>query len=335
MATSSVDKIKPNDPRVQYKTANLNGVTYSYMLAEPTGRPRGAIFLIHGFPDMSFGWRYQIPLLTSMGLRVVVPDMMGYAGTEAPQDLKYYTIKRACDDMAELARQLGYERILLGGHDWGGIVVYRFAMWYPKLISAFFSVCSPYFAPRSTYKDMTELPNFKYQLQFRGQDLEEVIKGEEKMKQLLNALYGGRAKDGGPAFSVSHGAYIEKLDELSHTMLLSPDELDFYAKRWALHPDIRGPLNWYRTQRLQWEAEKAAGFTDNPNLKFDMPMLFISASQDGALPPTLSGGMEKHFRSLTRGEVDASHWALWQKPAEVNRFIKEFLEGQIASVANL
>jgi pimeloyl-ACP methyl ester carboxylesterase len=36
---------------------------------------------IHGWPDLAIGWRYQIPLLLSLGLRVVAPDMMGYGGT--------------------------------------------------------------------------------------------------------------------------------------------------------------------------------------------------------------------------------------------------------------
>ena len=36
---------------------------------------------IHGWPDLSLGWRHQIPLLVSLGLRVVAPDMMGYGGT--------------------------------------------------------------------------------------------------------------------------------------------------------------------------------------------------------------------------------------------------------------
>jgi hypothetical protein len=36
---------------------------------------------IHGWPDISAGWRYQIPVLLELGCRVVVPDMMGYGGT--------------------------------------------------------------------------------------------------------------------------------------------------------------------------------------------------------------------------------------------------------------
>jgi len=64
-------------------------------------------------------------------------------------------------------------------------------------------------------------------------------------------------------------------------------------------------------------------------------VLFVCASNDGALPPSLSQGMEKHFRSLTRGEVEASHWALWEKPGEINRYIGEWLVGQIASKHHL
>lgn len=64
-------------------------------------------------------------------------------------------------------------------------------------------------------------------------------------------------------------------------------------------------------------------------LKFDMPALYIGGSKDSALPPSLANGMEKWFRSLTKGEVDASHWALWEKPAEVNQYIKEFLFGRV------
>lgn len=63
-------------------------------------------------------------------------------------------------------------------------------------------------------------------------------------------------------------------------------------------------------------------------LKFQMPAMYIGASKDAAIPPSLATGMEKYFRSLTKGEVDASHWALWERPVEVNQYIKEFLFGK-------
>lgn len=121
-------------------TRILTCKTADYLYAEPKGQtPRATIFLIHGWPDLSFGWRYQIPLLVDLGLRVVAPDLIGFGDTESPKvfqdDLGLYSMKRASDDFAELARQLDVERIIIGGHDWGGYVVYRFALWYPKLVT--------------------------------------------------------------------------------------------------------------------------------------------------------------------------------------------------------
>lgn len=79
-----------NDFGFEYQTATLNGVKYNYILAEPaSGKVVGTIFLIHGWPDLSLGWRNQIPFLLSKGLRVVAPDMMGYGETDAPEDVSF------------------------------------------------------------------------------------------------------------------------------------------------------------------------------------------------------------------------------------------------------
>ncbi|KAH8589345.1 Alpha/Beta hydrolase protein [Bisporella sp. PMI_857] len=337
MSDPRPDKITPSDSRVQRKTALLNGINYSYLLSEPNGTTLNTIFLVHGFPDLSLGWRYQIPLLTSLGLRVIAIDMMGYGGTDAPEDVKYYTYKRAADDIAELAKQLGLSSIILGGHDWGGAIVYRTAMHHPNLISAVFSVCTPFHPPAATYIPTTERANFKYQLQFGGPDLEKEIMGEKKIREFLNALYGGRGPNGELPFDVSHGVYLENLPILRPSLLLSKEELDYYAQQYAIH-GMHGPTNWYRNGPLNFEDDKAfLKVLEEGKLKFEMPVLFVAGTRDTALPPSLSRGMEKYFRSLTRGEVDASHWALWERPADINQYLKEWLGGmiRISEKANL
>ena len=52
-----------------------------YWDAAPVGQQRGTVFLIHGYPDISLGWRYQIPMLASLGLRCIALDSMGYSDT--------------------------------------------------------------------------------------------------------------------------------------------------------------------------------------------------------------------------------------------------------------
>jgi soluble epoxide hydrolase/lipid-phosphate phosphatase len=44
------------------------------------------------------------------------------------------------------------------------------------------------------------------------------------------------------------------------------------------------------------------------------------------LKPEMSKSMDKLIPKLTRGEVKATHWALTQKPEEVNKLIRQWLE---------
>jgi len=40
-----------------------------------TGRP--LVVLLHGFPDLAYGWRRLIPMLAASGYYVVAPDLRG------------------------------------------------------------------------------------------------------------------------------------------------------------------------------------------------------------------------------------------------------------------
>jgi soluble epoxide hydrolase / lipid-phosphate phosphatase len=324
------DKLTPNDSRVQHQHVLLNGVNYHYMLAQPSSPPHATIFLIHGWPDFSFGWRYQIPLLLSLNLRVVVPDMIGYGGTEAPASLESYTLKRAADDMAALAAHLNAPRIILLGHDWGGVAVYRIALWHPSLISAVISICTPFARPTKDYVPLeqvvkTMLPNLAYQLQLASGVVEEKIRqlGPDGIRMFLNAAYGGRGPNNEVGFEAEKGLLFENLPLLRPTRLLEPEELEYYAEAYSRN-GLRGPLNWYRTRELNFRDEKPLAVVKD--FKIRCPVLFVVAKNDQALPPSMSQGMEKSFENLTVREVDSGHWALWQKPEECNWLIGGFLE---------
>ena len=58
----------------------------------------------------------------------------------------------------------------------------------------------------------------------------------------------------------------------------------------------------------------------------DLPILFVQATKDAALPPALSEGMERFCPKMERKSVTTSHWALWEAPVEVNKIIREWLE---------
>ena len=328
----SSNKLAPHDSRVRYETADVRGKKYTYIIGEPKGSPIDTIFLCHGWPDIAFGWRYQIPFLMDQGYRVVAPNMPGYSGTARPDTLEGFTLKSVSDDIRELARQIvGEGQIILGGHDWGGAVVWRTAMWYPELIKAVFSVCTPFFPVQPDWYSLEDiiasgrLHNFKYQLVLAGPDVEARLQGPEGIRQLLTALYGGTTPEGKPGFSTDQGPLFDNLPKLGPSPLVSSEEMDYYVEEYMRQdaPQLRGPLNWYRTRKLNWEQELPLAKTFS---QLEMPALFISATRDVALPPEMSAGTDKYFKQLTRGEVNASHWALWQAADGVNDQLLSWLK---------
>ncbi|KAI5246529.1 hypothetical protein E4T43_02699 [Aureobasidium subglaciale] len=336
----SVDKIALDDRRISHCEAVLNGQRYHYILGIPEHQAFSAtIFLIHGWPDLSYGWRYQIPFLIQQNMRVVVPDMMGYGRTDAPQsppaDLHLYSIKRAADDIAELAKQLNAPEIILGGHDWGGAVVYRTAQWYPKLVTHLFSICTPYTAPSRQFislKEMVDgpLPQFGYQIQLFGPNLEENLRTYDQVRRFLKAVYGGRSEQGRSCFRPDVGLDFEAMKTIGTAPSLSGEELEFYTSEYMRH-GLHGPLNWYRTRLINFEDDLKLNFFRLRAKTIQQPVLFISGKFDAVLSPAMSRGMENFIPRLRRGQVETAHWALTEAPREVNNLIRLWLKEVVFS----
>ncbi|KAH7117789.1 Alpha/Beta hydrolase protein [Dendryphion nanum] len=329
----SLQPIEPDDSRTEHKTAVLNGHTYHYLYGVPAGGSyKATVFLIHGWPDLSLGWRYQIPLLLSMGLRVVAPDLMGFGGTDAPKvppnNINLYSLKRASDDIAELAKHVGAPKIILGGHDWGGAVVWRAAQWHPELITHVFSVCTPYTPPQKDYLSLEDivkgpLPQFAYQLHLASGEVEKSVNDEQSIRKFLQSLFGAHGPDGEVAFDPNKGILPENFPLIGESRLLNGKVLDYYVKEYSRH-GIHSTLNWYRTRKANWEEDQA--LLDKTTIS--IPTLFVQATYDSVLKPEMSKHMEHFLPNLTRGEVAATHWALTQKPEEVNGIIRKWLESQ-------
>ena len=335
------DSLRPNDPRVEHKFAIVGGGhKYHYIVAKPQSTPVATVLLVHGFPDLGHGWRYQFPYLLSKNLQVIVPDMLGYGQTDAPDDANEYTLKKISDHIAGIVEtELGPgKQIILGGHDWGGLVVWRVAQWYPQMIKGVFSVCTPYVPPnptKITLEQMVQLlPNFTYQVHFAGPEVEAVLgSNPQKIRQFLNTLYGGRGPNGESAFNVKKGVIFENLDKIGSNPFMDKETIDFYVNEYARH-GMHGPLNWYRLRELTHEEElPLVEKLKKGELKFKMPSMIIVASDDEALPPSMAQGMPAHFENLRQEEVKATHWALWQQPDQVNGYIGSFIDSVLGGSA--
>ncbi|RWA13839.1 hypothetical protein EKO27_g1247 [Xylaria grammica] len=328
----ALDSLAPNDSRIEHKFSEVGGFKYHYMLAKPAGKPTATVFLIHGWPDLGMGWRNQVPYLLSLNLQVVVPDMLGYGQTDAPDSYSEYTMKKMTTHMAEIIKQVTDQPIILGGHDWGALFVWRLAQYYPSLIRCVFSVCVPYLPPSSVKFALPELveklPNFRYQLQLAGGGAEEIVaKSPERLRRFLNGIYGGTTPGGKPVFSVDTGVIEDNIDSIGPSPLVSREMIDFYVQEFSRH-GLHGPCNWYRTRELNADDEEVIA---KNNFKFPMPAMLLMADKDAALPPWMAAGQEQHFDGGLKLETltDCSHWAMIQKPVEVNKHIGDFIKSNL------
>src|SRR5438445_11277276 len=112
-------------PSIAHHTVTANGIRQHYI--DAGSGP--VIVLLHGFPETSFAWRFQIPALAQR-YRVIAPDLRGYGETDKPAS--GYDKRNMARDLAALLDTLGIGRIALVGHDRGARVATRFAKDLPE-----------------------------------------------------------------------------------------------------------------------------------------------------------------------------------------------------------
>jgi pimeloyl-ACP methyl ester carboxylesterase len=85
------------------------------------------VILLHGFPQTSWSWHEQIPVLADAGYRVIAPDQRGYSPGARPGAVEAYSMPALIGDVLGLADALDVDRFHLVGHDWGGAVAWQTA----------------------------------------------------------------------------------------------------------------------------------------------------------------------------------------------------------------
>ncbi|MEL7318995.1 MAG: alpha/beta fold hydrolase [Pseudomonadota bacterium] len=84
--------------------------------------------MLHGFPELHYSWRHQIPLLADMGYRVWAPNLRGYGGTSRPEGVRNYAFDKLTGDVDALIAASGAKKVTLFAHDWGAIIAWAFAI---------------------------------------------------------------------------------------------------------------------------------------------------------------------------------------------------------------
>jgi len=90
------------------------------------------VVFLHGFPQTSHEWRHQLDGLAAAGHPCYAPDNRGFGGTDKPGTR--ITRDLLGGDVIRFLDALSLERVVLVGHDWGGIIAFKAAIDHPDRV---------------------------------------------------------------------------------------------------------------------------------------------------------------------------------------------------------
>jgi pimeloyl-ACP methyl ester carboxylesterase len=114
----------------RHRFVSANGARFH--VAEAGAGP--LVVLLHGFPQMWWCWRAQLPALADAGYRAVAMDLRGYGASDKPP--RGYDAPTLAADVAAVVRSLGADDAVLVGHDLGGSIAWSMPALEPEVTRA-------------------------------------------------------------------------------------------------------------------------------------------------------------------------------------------------------
>jgi pimeloyl-ACP methyl ester carboxylesterase len=290
---------------IENRTIRANGIDFNVATAG-TG-PRLALCL-HGFPESSFSWRNQMPLLAQLGFRVWAPDLRGYGASSRPQDVKAYALENLEEDVAALIEAAGAKDVLLVGHDWGALIAWYYAMFGRLPISRLIIMNVPHPAlARNGLRTLRQLKKSWYIFFFQLPWIPEWALARNAHEAIGRAFRG---------MAVDKSRF--------------PDEvLRVYRDAAARPGALTAMLNYYRALIRGYRRTSRRGTP-----RIDTPTLMIWGEVDAALGKELTFGTQEYVSNLTlRYLPNVSHWVQQEAPETVNAMIEAWLLGRAVPYA--
>ena len=290
------------------------GVHLNVALAGDRRSP--AVVLLHGFPESHRTWRALAPKLDDR-FYLVMPDQLGFAGSDRPLEEKAYTTDLLLADLFEVADALGLETFALVGHDWGGAIAWAAALKEPDRLTRLAIINSPHpwIFQKSLIENSEQREASQYISAFRTPGFEEAVE------------------------AMGYDAFFRKTFARHVDLAAIPDaEKQQYLAEWSQPGGFAAMLNWYRASKL---IVPPPGVTlPLPDWllkafpKIDVPTLVIWGMKDTALLPIQLDGLDRLIDDVTIVRLpEAGHFAPWEAPDQVAAALEPFLAEDAAAIA--
>ena len=255
------------------------------------------VVLLHGFPELWYGWRRSIAPLARAGFRVLAPDQRGYADSDKPKGIGAYEIDELARDLIGLIDASSRERAIVVGHDWGGAVAWWAAMTHSERIEKLAVVNVPHpLAMAERIKRLgPQLRRSWYMLFF----------------QLPLLPERSIRSDGGLRF-------FEAMRRNALPGAFTDADRDTYLEAWNKPRALESMLAWYRAAPRMLSRPPSSQ-------RIDAPTLIVWGRKDRFL------GWEMIMDSVAYCENarvrifdHATHFAQHEEPERVNELFLEF-----------
>jgi pimeloyl-ACP methyl ester carboxylesterase len=335
-------------------TVRANGIRIH--LAEQGQGP--LVLLVHGFPELWYSWRHQLPALAAGGYRAVAVDQRGYGRSSKLWDPSEYRISRLVGDVVGVVEALGEKSAVIVGHDWGAPVAWSAAWLRPDVFRAVVGISVPFSGrglvalPGSPFGEVrpTEIHR---RIAGEGRDFYQdyfatlgpiVAEIEEDVRGWLRAAIYSFSGDPplppeavalaerDPVGAIRLSAACVPRGAKMRDRLACPErmpswftekDLDYFVGEFE-RTGFSGGLSYYRCLDASWE--ELAPMAGTP---LEVPALFIGGERDA---PTLWGAeaiarASEHATKYAGSVILAGcgHWIQQERPEDTNRLLLDFL----------
>ncbi|NQV85896.1 MAG: alpha/beta hydrolase [Woeseiaceae bacterium] len=288
-----------------------------------------AVVMVHGFPELAYSWRHQIPALANAGFRAIAPDMRGYGRSDAPTGVDQYCVTNLIGDLLGMLDALGIERATFVGHDWGALVLWQMAMLAPDRIDKLIALNVPHY-PRSPIDPIQlfreRLGNDFYIVNFQDSDAADTAFAADpthffNMMMRRNQISRREFDQLPPQMKVLSLLKGMQRRQFNGEPLLNDEERAYYINAFSIS-GFTNPINWYRNWTRNWRVLEGV----DPIIT--IPTLFIGAVDDVIIAPEHVEAMKPLVTDLTIEMLEpCGHWTQQERPDDVNRLIIRWLAG--------
>ncbi|GAC22540.1 hypothetical protein GMES_0231 [Paraglaciecola mesophila KMM 241] len=300
---------KINDLGYTAHYTTVNGIRIHYV-QEGTG---SLMLFLHGFPYFGSAWD---PLLSefSQDHQVVAPDNRGYGYSQKPADVSEYKIEKLVTDVRQLIEQLSRNnKVILVGHDWGGVLAWSVAQTSPELISKLIIINAPPFNVfldvLSTSTSQREASHYMHKLDSWYAHLLFAIKGPELIWRGSARLY--------------EEGHVDERFKLA------------FLNAWQQPGAAQGAVNWYQANVPEFDAINDSHYWPSKETRITVPSLLIWSQRDKAFTQDTFEAIKANVDNLRIHSIDTdSHVPFLDHTEEVIKVMRAFIAGESSEHSN-